>query len=172
VPIIDADAVVQRYRDAVFKMHERVDVLRNEPEDLDELVRRLAGRIPPASAAGEEARDVLIWLAAKRRSAAGALALISGDKGIIGSGGGLRHELQGEIAAGGAAAILANPTLDAFLARHHARTSFITEAWLHERVGAQDCLDAIDEFLDDHEQIFRGDVEDLGEPTVSSDSNS
>ena len=76
---------------------DKVEVLVNVADDLTELVRRLAGRIPPASPNGEEARDVLLWLTLVSIARAGRVAFISGDQKAFFKSGELRPELLSDL---------------------------------------------------------------------------
>lgn len=162
-PDIDEKQNLARYQARLLHGAERADMLGNEREDLAELARRLANRTPPASGRGEEARDVLIWLAAKRKIAQRPLALISGDT-TFHRDGVLRPELLIEL--GPLASQLAFfPTLAAFLALHHAKASRVTADWLAERLPMDLIIDDLNEFLWDNKGIFGPDVAKLGEPT-------
>ncbi len=79
-PVLDAAGSVASLRKQLASLAELVDFVTNASEDLDELVRRLTGRVPPASKHGEEARDVLIWLALVPIVRETRVAFVSDDK--------------------------------------------------------------------------------------------
>lgn len=163
-PQLDVDAIVAGERARLLSAAENVVVLENNGEkDLPELVRRLAHRVPPASADGEEARDVLIWLAARRRLAIAPLALVTADSGFV-AGSDLRPELIAEL--GDDSKLMPTfRTLDDFLARYHARVSSITEDWVGSQLSEELPYAAVVGAIDEHQWLFDHLVEELGEPT-------
>lgn len=163
-PHLDIEAIVSTERARVLAAADEVIILENNgEEDLPELVRRLAHRVPPASKQGEEARDVLIWLAARRRLAAAPLALITADSGFV-SGPHLRPELKEELGAA-ATHLVTYRSLDDFLARHHARVSSITEDWVSKQMSEEHAHEAMVEAIDQRQWLLDHLIERLGEPT-------
>lgn len=164
VPHLGVAAIVATERARMLAAADRVMLLdNNAEEDLPELVRRLAHRIPPASPKGEEARDVLIWLAARRRLAVAPLALITADAGFV-AGSTLRPELLTELGTE-SARLQTFRSLDDFLAQHHRRVSWITEAWVSSKLGTEIVHEAVVGAIDDNQELFDHLIEELGEPS-------
>lgn len=162
-PEVDVTAVVEALKEKLANLADTVEFVENIPEDLTEMVRRLAGRIPPASPKGEEARDVLIWLITKRLCKTQNVALLTGDKTFY-QGDVLHPELTAEVKdAEGSLEIFRN--VDDFLRVHHARTSFVTEKWVALQIDSDDFSNALDSFLDKNPYVLGGDIEELGEPS-------
>jgi hypothetical protein len=163
-PALDKDAAVAAYRDQLLTCAERVEVLENDPRDLEEMVRRLVHRIPPASANGEEARDVLIWLALLPAARMGHVAFVSGDHKAFFSGETLRHELLTDLGSC-TGNLEAFQDLDQFLRRHHSRSSFIDRDWVKSQIDSQQVQEAVEAFIEQHDNVFDWYVQKKGEPT-------
>lgn len=163
-PALDASVALTAYREQLVKSGDQVEVLENMPDDLAELVRRLAGRIPPASPNGEEARDVLIWLTVLPIARAGRVAFISGDKKAFFKAGELRPELLSDL-GNFESNIEAFSGLDEFLRVHHARSSFIDMTWLKDQMETKQVNQAVEDFLDERPYLLEWQIEEKGEPT-------
>jgi hypothetical protein len=158
---VDVEAAVAAYRAELETAADEVSVLKNRAPDLMEMVRRLANRVPPASQAGEEARDVLIWLAVLQIAEKSEVAFVTGDKKAFGKDGKLKQELSDEL-KGMPRGVAVYEGLDAFLKIHHKRSSWIDEAWVKAQVESQLVDDAI-------EQYIQGREDRLVMPSVDND---
>jgi hypothetical protein len=164
-PKVEAEAAVASYRSKLEHSAENVAIIENSPGDLKELVRRLANRIPPASAKGEEARDVLVWLGVLTVGQKQEVAFVSGDKRAFFQDGSLRRELEDDLKSS-SSNIKAYEGLDSFLKAHHRRSSWVDEKWVAEQVEARQVDDAIEAYLRGREERFvRPYVGDRGSPT-------
>jgi hypothetical protein len=163
VPVVDETTVVEALREKLTKLADVVEFVENIPHDLPEMVRRLAGRIAPASPEGEEARDVLLWLTTKRLCKTQKVALLTGDKTFY-QGDVLHPELAAEI-TGMEGSLEVFRKVDDFLRVHHVRTSFVTEKWIEGQINREEFVTALDSFLDKRPDILGGEVEELGEPS-------
>ena len=163
-PTLDVYQSAAALRDQLLRLAEQVKVLKNVPDDLDELVRRLTRRTPPASSSGEEARDVLIWLTALPVVLEGRVAFVSGDRAFW-AGDQLRPELVADL--GGKFDNLETfKTLDAFLKKFQTRKSFITKKWLDEELNSPAVFEALDRlYHGGDENPLELDFSDKGEPT-------
>lgn len=165
LPAIDIPAELVAYRAWLAGVAEQVEHPGSDPSDIGELIRRLSNRIPPASQAGEEARDVLLWLICLRLGQKQRLALVSNDKkAIFKKSGGLRNELAQDLVAM-EAQLEVFSSIDAFLKVHHARSSFIHKPWLTSRIDTPLTITALDEFIEASTGIFDGFLRDDAEPT-------
>ena len=164
VPTLEIEAAVAAYRNQILASAPEVKVVSNQPDDLPELVRRLTGRLPPASSAGEEARDVLIWLALLPIVRSSRLAFITGDKKAFMREERLRPELLADL-TGSDANVAVFGSVDEFLRTHHARSSFIDLNWVKRHVEADNVEQAVQAFVEDHYHLFEPYVEELGDPT-------
>lgn len=151
-PVLDAKGGLSSYRQQLLNSAEKVEVLENTPDHLKELVRRLAGRIPPASPNGEEARDVLVWLALLAVGQERRVAFVSGDRKAFFKDGQLRKELQGDL-SGFETNVEAFCGLDELLRIHHARSSFVSKGWLEEQIETKLVTKAIEHFVDQHSDL-------------------
>jgi hypothetical protein len=163
VPVVDEAAVVEALRKKLTILADVVEFVENIPDDLPEMVRRLAGRIPPASSEGEEARDVLLWLTTKRLCKTQKVALLTGDKTFY-QGDVLHPELAAEV-TGAEGSLEVFHKVDDFLRVHHIRTSFVTEKWIEGQIDGGEFVTALDSFLDKRPDILVGEVEEVDEPT-------
>ena len=163
-PLLDSSAALTAYREQVLRSADKVEVLVNVADDLTELVRRLAGRIPPASPNGEEARDVLLWLTLVSIARAGRVAFISGDQKAFFKSGELRPELLSDLGSF-QSNVEAFNGLDEFLRVHHARSSFIDTSWIKEQIGTKQVSQAVEDFLDERPDFFNWWIEKKGRPT-------
>lgn len=163
-PALDLDGALRDYQARLLSITDDVRVIENESEDLPELVRRLANRVRPATAKGEEARDVLIWLCVRRISTTSPLAFVSGDLKAFFDGGGLHPDLLADLGSG-AANVRAYRKLDDLLQELHGRTSFVTLSWLNEKVGQRVVEEAVDRFLAGNDGLIESYIGDQGEPT-------
>ena len=161
---MDSSAALTAYREQVLRSADKVEVLVNVADDLTELVRRLAGRIPPASPNGEEARDVLLWLTLVSIARAGRVAFISGDQKAFFKSGELRPELLSDLGSF-QSNVEAFNGLDEFLRVHHARSSFIDTSWIKEQIGTKQVSQAVEDFLDERPDFFNWWIEKKGRPT-------
>jgi len=164
LPALDTNAALAEYREQILKSAAKVEIIDNSPDDLRELVRRLAGRIPPASPNGEEARDVLIWLNLLAVGRGQHVAFVSGDQKAFFMEGKLRAELQMDL-AGFESNVEAFNGLDGMLKVHHARSSFIDKQWLEKQIETEQVGTAIQDFVDAQVEFFRSEIEKRGEPT-------
>ena len=163
VPIVDERVVVVALQEKLANLADAVEFVENIPDDLPEMVRRLVGRIPPASPEGEEARDVLLWLLTKRLCTFQKVAFVSGDKTFY-QGDVLHPALAAEVAsAEGSLEVFRK--VDDFLRTHYTRTSFVTEKWIDTQMDSDGLLMALDSFLDKRPDILEGEIEELGEPS-------
>lgn len=125
----------------------RVSIIENTPADLKELIRRLVNRVPPASPAGEEARDVLLWLSVLAVGQKQEVAFITGDNKAFFHDGSLKSELKEDIK------LLKSKTsvyegLDNFLKAHHRRTdSWVDKPWIIQQIESSQTEDALEEFI-------------------------
>lgn len=163
LPAVDEAAIIDALRDKIANLADAVEFIENTSDDLPEMVRRLAGRIPPASPEGEEARDVLLWLMTKRLCKTQKVALVTGDKTFY-QGDALHPELAAEVKdAEGSLEIFRK--VDVFLRVHHARTSFVTEKWVAVQIDSDDFSKALDSFLEKRPDVLEDEIEELGEPS-------
>jgi hypothetical protein len=153
LPEIDIVAAVADYRAEIMKSADRVTVLENSPDDLKELIQRLANRIPPASSKGEEARDVLLWLAVVAVGKQREVVLVSGDKKAFFHEGTLKKELQAEVNGIGDR-IKTYEGLDEFLKAHHRRSSWVEKKWVDAQVDTELVDKAIEAYLNGCEEQF------------------
>ena len=160
---VDESVQLSAFDKQLQGLADRVEFIENKPEDLPELVRRLTGRLPPASPGGEEARDVLIWFVVKRLVQAGKVALITGDKTFY-HGDKLNPKLVAELPQREASIETAR-SIDDFLKQHHARSSFIDSKWVEKCIDDSNFFSALSAFLDEAHTVFLRDIEKLGEPT-------
>jgi hypothetical protein len=172
MPVLDAAQSSVALRKQLSELVERVKFVENGPGDMTELVRRLARRIPPASKAGEEARDVLIWLALLPRARSGRLAFVSNDKGFFANEK-LKPELIADLGEQ-TGNVEVFRSLDDFLKRHASRSTFITSQWIEEQlkdsVQVPLLLRAFQEKYNEDESNPLGiDISDWGEETYYSD---
>jgi PIN domain len=163
-PALDISAAVTAYRSQILTSAVEVEVVPNHPDDLSELVRRLASRLPPASSNGEEARDVLIWLALLPIARSGRVALITGDRKAFLREERLRPELLADL-GGSDANVAVFVSVDHFLRTHHARSSFIDIEWVKERIDTDEVKRAVQTFVDDDHYLFEREIEERGNPT-------
>jgi hypothetical protein len=163
-PTLDTPSALDAYRKRLLSCAEKVQVLDNQPEDLKELVKRLAGRVPPASPSGEEARDVLVWLSLLAVGRTQHVAFVSDDKRAFFKDGKLRPELIRDV-SGFESNVEAFCGLDDLLRVHHARSSFIDTQWLEKQIDTKKVSRAIEHFVDEQSDLFSRQVEDKGEPT-------
>lgn len=163
-PALDASIGLRAYRQELLKSAEKVEILENSPEHLNELVRRLAGRIPPSSPNGEEARDVLVWLTLLAVGRERRVAFVSGDRRAFFKDGKLRGELTSDL-IGFEKNVEAFCGVDDLLRVHHGRSSFIDKAWLENQMETKQVTKAIEHFVDERSDLFSRQVEDKGEPT-------
>ncbi|MBI3781346.1 MAG: DUF4935 domain-containing protein [candidate division NC10 bacterium] len=163
-PALDASAALTVYREQLVKSADQVEILENVPDHLAELVRRLAGRIPPASPSGEEARDVLLWLTLLPVARAGRVAFISGDQKAFFRAGKLRPELLSDLGAFESNVEVFHG-LDEFLRVHHARSSFIDTTWVKEQIETKQVSQGVEDFLDERSDFFERQIEENGEST-------
>ncbi len=163
-PVLDTASALSVYRHQLVTSADQVQVLKNHPEDLPELVRRLAGRLPPASPSGEEARDVLIWLAVLCVARTGRVAFITADQKAFLKSGALRPELSSELGdyRDNLEVFL---RIDEFLRKYHARSSFIDEVWVKAQIETKQFDQAVEDFIDERRDIFERQIEEKGEPT-------
>jgi hypothetical protein len=149
-PALDSDLALRVYRKELMTSAEKVKIIKNLPADLTELVRRLTGRIRPSSSRGEEARDVLIWLAVLRIARAGHVAFITADEKAFFHSGEFHPELRSELGAcqDNLKVFL---KIDEFLRTHYTRSSFIDEAWVSGRIETEQFIQALDDFI--HERL-------------------
>ena len=164
LPVLDIDKALNVYRKELLTSAEKTRVLDNDPKHLAELVRRLTRRIPPASADGEEARDVLVWLTLVEAASERNLAFITGDRRAFFQDEKLREELLNDL-VGFENDVEAFYGLDAFLRAHHARSSFVDKKWLMEQIETKEVSKAIEHFVDVNGELFTRQLEDKGEPT-------
>ncbi|NYF51086.1 PIN domain-containing protein [Tunturiibacter gelidoferens] len=147
---IDPETAADALEADLKTLTDKVSTVENQPADLKELVRRLANRIPPASPAGEEARDVLIWLAVLRLARKDELAFVTGDKKAFHKDGNLKPELEKELnSVSNAVAVYEG--LDAFLKVHHARSSWIDKEWVEAQVESSLVDSAIERYINGKE---------------------
>lgn len=167
MPVVDEKVVVAALQEKLTNLADTVEFVENIPDDLPEMVRRLAGRIPPASSEGEEARDVLLWLLTKRLCATHKVALVTGDKTFY-QGDVVHPKLAAEL-AGGEGSLEVFRKVDDFLRTHYTRTSFVTEKWIEGQIDGDDFSIALDSFLDKRPDVL-GDENELprGLPRGSS----
>ena len=163
-PALDESSALTAYREQLVKSGGQVEILENMPDDLTELVRRLAGRIPPASPNGEEARDVLLWLTVLPIARARRVVFISGDKKAFFRAGKLRPELLSDLGAF-ESNVEAFSGIDEFLRVHHARSSFIDMTWLREQMEMKQVTQAVEDVLEKRPYFLEWQIEELGEPT-------
>ncbi len=164
-PELDVEAAVGIYHTQLLAAAERVETLRNEAEDLPELVRRLAARILPASISGEEARDVLIWLVVRRVAGAGRVAFISADKRAFWKNDNLHPDLVEDLGAVRDNVLLFSD-INAFLKDYRVtRLSFIEQEWVVEQINSETVANAVNKFVDEHSDIFEEKVLDKGDPS-------
>jgi hypothetical protein len=158
---VDVEAAVAAYRAELETAADEVSVVKNRASDLMKMVRRLANRIPPASQAGEEARDVLIWLAVLQIAEKSEVAFVTGDKKAFGKDGKLKQELSDEL-KGMPEGVAVYEGLDAFLRVHHKRSSWVDEAWVKAQAESQLVDDAIERYI-------RGREDRLVMPSLDND---
>lgn len=163
-PVLDANAAVSAYRDQILTVATQVHVIINQPDDITELVRRLAGHLPPASTTGEEARDVLIWLALLPMARAGRLAFVTGDKKAFLKEDDLRPELLADL-GGCPGNVAVFTSIDQFLRAHHARSSFIDIEWVRTQVQTERVFQAVAAFVEENHQVLERWIEEEGELT-------
>jgi hypothetical protein len=163
-PVLDAASSVASLRNQLTGLAELVDVVRNLSEDLDELVRRLTRRVPPASKDGEEARDVLIWLTLLPVVRERRVAFVSDDKAFWASEQ-LRPELVAEL---GDRSRNLEPVrnINDFLKKFHRTRSFITKEWLEEELDPSELFASFERLYHaGRENPLRLDLSEKGEPT-------
>ena len=147
---IEVETAVDAYKAELKQAADGVSIVENRASDLMEMVRRLANRIPPASQAGEEARDVLIWLAVLRMAEKGELSFVTGDKKAFGKDGKLKPELADELQKL-PNALAVYEGLDAFLKIHHQRSSWVDKAWIETQVESSLVDEAIERYIQGRE---------------------
>jgi hypothetical protein len=147
---IEVETAVAAYKAQLKQAADKVSIIENRASDLMEMVRRLANRIPPASQAGEEARDVLIWLAVLRMAEKGELSFVSGDKKAFGKDGKLKPELAEDL-QGLPNAVAVYDRLDSFLKIHHQRSSWVDKAWIETQVESSLVDKAIERYIQGRE---------------------
>ncbi len=164
---INVESCVAAYEAELRLAADEVYTIKNRASDLMEMVRRLANRIPPASQAGEEARDVLIWLAVLQVAEKGELAFVTGDKKAFGKDGQLKQELSKDL-QGTANAVGVYDGLDSFLKLHHKRSSWVDKDWIQVQVESSLVDSAIEQYIqgredslvmpsvEDHRAVFTG----------------
>jgi len=143
---VDVEAAVDAHEVAIKALANKVVLIENQHSDLKELVRRLANRVPPASPAGEEARDVLIWLTVLQLAQKNELAFVTGDKKAFLKDGELKSELKRELDPL-PYDVLVYEGLDAFLKVHHARSSWIDRDWVEVQVESPLVDAAIERYI-------------------------
>jgi rRNA-processing protein FCF1 len=167
-PAFDSSAAVAEYRNRILNLADNVEVVSNHPDDLGELVRRLTNRVPPASPMGEEARDVLIWLAVLFVARNNRVALITGDKKAFMKDEQLRPELIADL-GDTPSRVSVFRSIDDFLRTHHARSSFIDIEWVEARIADPAVEQAVSGFVSEDARLFEWEIKDKvgekGEPT-------
>jgi hypothetical protein len=162
-PVLKAARAMDLYRQRITALSDQTRILENKREDLRELIRRLANRIPPASQKGEEARDVLIWLTVLRVVRKRHIAFITADNHFTPSGA-LSPELLTDL-GNFRDNLEVFPGINEFLHKHHSRSSFIDKGWIEGRLGKGQIDKAIEEFIDLHPDMFMRKIEAKGEPS-------
>ena len=147
---IELEDSLAAYRAELKLAADEVSIVENRPSDLMEMVRRLANRIPPASQAGEEARDVLIWLAILHIAEKGELAFVTGDKRAFGKNGTLKVELSNDL-KGLPNAVAVYDGVESFLKIHHKRSSLVDKAWVETQVESSLVDEAIERYVQGRE---------------------
>ena len=150
---LKVEECVDQYRRELLNCAENVQVAEHPAHHMDELIHRLAYRVPPASANGEEARDVLLWLLACESGKHRELAFVSGDKRAFRQDGKLRENLADEINT------LSHPlhvyeTIEDFLRAHHRRESSIDKKWISQQLEAERPANLIDDYIRYREDQF------------------
>lgn len=145
-PALDSGLALTNYRQQVLTSADKIQIIENLPEDLSELVLRLANRLPPASLSGEEARDVLMWLPVIRLAHSGRFAFITADQKAFSQSGSLRPELVAEL-GDHRDNIEVFLRIDDFLRLYHARSSFIDEAWVNHQIETEQFIQDIRDFI-------------------------
>ena len=165
VPDVDIEAAVQSYRLELEGSAGQVEIIEISLADSKELVRRLANRVPPASAKGEEARDVLLWLAVVSVGQRQETAFISRDQRAFFHEGSLKRELEDDLKKFNSK-ISAYEGLESFLKAHHRRSSWVDEQWLAEQIESPLVDDAIEAYMRGRETLFvRSSIGGRGAPT-------
>jgi hypothetical protein len=163
VPTVNETEVVAILQRKLEELADSVEFVDYVAEDMPEMIRRLAGRIPPASSEGEEARDVLLWLITKRICSTRKVALVTNDRTFY-QGDTLHPQLVTEL-------VDAENSLEVFhevndlLRTHYARTSFVTEEWVDNQIDKDDFVSALDSFFDRRPDILDTSNEGIGEST-------
>lgn len=165
IPPLNVAAAVELYRDQILRIvGNSVTIVSNRREDMEELIRRLVNRVPPASSKGEEARDVLIWLALLPLALSARIAFITNDKRAFFKDDGLRPELLAEL-CNSPDNVTLFATVDDFLSTHHKRSSFIDMDWVKDHINEWHLTGAVGDFVDQNALFFYREIEKLGRPT-------